>query len=683
MAKISKLSRVKKRGGELVPFSPRKIKEAIWNAAQSVAGKDKDLAYSIGQEVVKSLQSKYPGAVPSVEDIQDVVEKSLVEGGHYRTAKAYILFRHEREKERTEQEFVLGESFKESNLNFSTYALEVLKGRCLLKDHSGTVIETPQKLLKRVSKAVAGAEKEYGSKSTRKTEAEFYDMMKNLQFLPGSPLLSNAGTQMNQLSSCLVLPIEDSISGIFGTLQTAALVNKNGGGTGFSFTRLRGKRGVVAGGADTAAGPLAFMDVFDSSANAIKQGGRRKGANMGILRIDHPDIFDFISSKNRPGRLSNFNISVAITDAFMKAVLKDGKFNLLDPNTKKKLREVRAKDLFDLIVHSAWLTGDPGIVFIDQINNKHPCKHLGELEATSPCGEVPLLPNESCNLGSINLVSMVKADWSDLDWSLLRQTVQKAVRFLDNSLDSASYASHDIEFATKSTRKIGLGIFGFADMLYMLGIKYDSKKGLAMAEKLMKYIKDTAYNTSEILAKERGTFPAWEGSLHHKNKRRMRNATCIAIAPTGTISILADVSSGCEPNFAISYVMTVLDNSRFVYTNPIFEKIAMDQGFYSPSLMAEIAKIGSIQNFKDIPKNIKNVFVTSLDISPEWHIKVQAALQKYVDNSVSKTANLANTATLKQISDTLILAWKSGCKGITVYREGSHPHQVISTGERR
>ncbi len=586
-----------------------------------------------------------------------------------------------REKERTEHEFVLGESFKESNLNFSTYALEVLKGRCLLKDYKGKITETPQQLLKRVSKAVAGAEKEYGSKSIKKTETEFYEMMKNLYFLPSSTLITNAGTQMNQLSSCLVLPIEDSINGIFGTLQTAALVNKNGGGTGFSFTRLRGKRGMVAGGADTAAGPLAFMDVFDSSANAIKQGGRRKGANMGILRIDHPDIFDFISSKNRFGRLSNFNISVAITDNFMKAVMKDGKFNLIDPNTKKKHREVRARDLFDLIVHSAWLTGDPGIVFIDQINKKHPCKHLGEIEATSPCGEVPLLPNESCNLGSINLVAMVKSDWSDIDWSLLRQTVRTAVRFLDNSIDVASYANHDIEFATKSTRKIGLGIFGFADMLYMLDIKYDSKKGLAMAEKLMKYIKDTAYNTSEILAKDRGTFPAWEGSIHHKNKRRMRNATCIAIAPTGTISILAGVSSGCEPNFAISYVMTVLGDSRFVYTNPIFEKIAMDGGFYSPALMAEIAKTGSIQNFTEVPKKVHDVFVSSLDIPPEWHIKIQAALQKYVDNSVSKTANLKNTATLKEINDSLVFAWKSGCKGITVYREGSHQNQVLSAGD--
>ncbi|MEK6863326.1 MAG: adenosylcobalamin-dependent ribonucleoside-diphosphate reductase [Nanoarchaeota archaeon] len=677
------IKKIIKRDGLVAEFDVNKITEAIFQAAQTVGGKDRDLAHSLALKVLENLQKKFRGKIPTVDDIQDAVEKTLIEEGHAKTAKAYILYRHQKDQEREQRALIVGRENADANLQFSNEALKILERRYLLKNPEGKVVETPKGMLQRVAKNIAAADRLYGAapEEIKKNEERFYALMAELKFLPNSPTLMNAGTITQQLSSCFVLPIEDNINGIFGTLKEAALIHQRGSGTGFSFSRLRPKGDFVMSNVGVAAGPVSFLKVYDKALEAIKQGGVRPGANMAVLRVEHPDIIRFIEAKRNPPALKNFNLSVAVTDRFMKAVEEEREYYLVNPKTDKYVGKLKARDVFAMITQNAWKNGDPGLLFIDEINRKHPGKHLGEIETTNQCGEAPLLPYEGIVLGSLNLNKFINDENNDLAWEELADAVRTAVHFLDNIIDMNAYPTKEIEEHTKKTRKFGLGMMGFADMLSRLKIKYDSEEGLEMADKLMAFIKNTAYQKSSELAEKRSPCPAWKDSEHHKAERKMRNLTCISIAPTGTTSILADASSGCEPFFAISYHKTILGTAEIVYLNRIFEKIAKERGFYSPELIAQVAREGTVRNCKDVPKDVRDIFVTAQDIEPEWHIKMQATLQKHVDNSISKTINFPRTASIKDVENSYMLAWKSKCKGITIYRDGSYEDQVINIGE--
>ncbi|MBZ4642692.1 MAG: nrdA [Deferribacteraceae bacterium] len=564
----------------------------------------------------------------------------------------------------------------------SANAITVLKKRYLRKDESGNVVETPQGMFQRVAINIATAELKYGFESKYEEYAfKFYDMMVDLKFLPNSPTLMNAGKELQQLSACFVLPVEDSLDKIFESVKHTALIHKSGGGTGFSFSRLRPKDDVVKSTKGVSSGPVSFMSVFDSATETIKQGGTRRGANMGILRVDHPDIMEFIYAKQDKSKLTNFNLSVAVTEEFMEKVLKNEEYELKNPKTGKVVKKLNAKDVFDQMVKLAWEGGDPGIVFIDRINKFNPTPNEGEIESTNPCGEQPLLPYESCNLGSINLGKFVKNN--DIDWDDLKYVIHTGVRFLDNVIDMNCYPIDEIDKMTKKNRKIGLGVMGFADMLALLDIPYDSDEAIGLAEKVMKFIQDEGRLASSELAKERGNFPNFEESIYPKlGYEYMRNATVTTIAPTGTISIISGCSSGVEPYFAIAFYRNVMDNNKLVEVNPIFKERAKKEGFFTKELMDKIANAGTLHDIKEIPSHIKKVFVTAHEIAPVWHVKMQAAFQKYTDNAVSKTVNFPNEATIDDVRDVYILAYKLGCKGITIYRDGSRDAQVINLGTR-
>ncbi|MBI5152539.1 ribonucleoside reductase class II [Candidatus Peregrinibacteria bacterium] len=1061
---MSPIKKIVKRDGRIVDFDQNKITEAIWKAASAVGGTDRKEAEQISNQITAVLEVffKKETDIPTVEQIQDLVEKILIEGGHAKTAKAYILYRQKRAEERAQRELILGKGKAEKNLNFSNNALKILEKRYLLKDENGNLIETPEDLVHRIANAIAQADKNYNA-NVEKTSEEFFNMIANLEFMPNSPTLMNAGTQLGQLSACFVLPVEDSMEGIFESLKHAALIHKSGGGTGFSFSRLRPSNDVVRSTTGVSSGPVSFMKVFDAATEIIKQGGKRRGANMGILRVDHPDILDFINSKSDMNSLTNFNISVALTDRFMEALEKNEEYELLNPRNKKVVKTLPSQMVFDIILANAWKNGDPGLIFIDEINRKSPVKHLGDIEATNPCvtgdtliytdkglvsakelflkqnpikltidsriseksslqaskvfitgekdvyklttkegfslkltanhkimtkhgwikaqdlkqddkiyilnrkggfgkngnlatgrilgwyvgdgylnnkefkkarlvlaffgeekyslapmfqkmvaellnnkigivkipnrnevrisssrlrelahsyglnpckydidekiftasetfqkgflqglfsadgsfqqtvrrrrtqvyrnklsrsdtagtkekgfsvrlaqsnldvlekiqqmllnfgifskiysnrrlegwkklpdgkgsskfyrtkaqhelviskenlarfkneigflqsnkkiklalalknmkrkpykeyffatfqnlkhigtelvydlteplthsfianglvvhncGEQPLLPYESCNLGSINLNKVVASSGKDLDWEKLDKLVEKCVHFLDNVIDVNHYPIEQIKENTYRTRKIGLGIMGFADILYQLHIPYNSDEGVEFGEKTMKFIHEAAIKHSIKLAAVRGVFPVWKGSEYDKKGIKIRNACVTSIAPTGTIGMLAEASGGLEPNFAISYIKNVMDGTEFVYTNKYFEDEMKKENLYSPELMAEIAKIGSIQNIKWIPEKIRKVFVVAQDILPEWHVKMQAAFQKYVDSSVSKTINFPSTASIDDIKQAYWLAYKLHCKGITIYRDQSRESQVLNIGK--
>ena len=559
-------------------------------------------------------------------------------------------------------------------------ALKVLEKRYLRKDKNGNVIETPEQMFRRVASNIAKADEKYGG-DVKKTEKEFYDMMVNLYFLPNSPTLMNAGTSIQQLSACFVLPVEDSMDKIFETLKHTALIHQSGGGTGFSFSRIRPNGDIVRSTGGIASGPISFMKVFNSATDVIKQGGRRRGANMGILHVTHPDIMEFITCKEDPKELTNFNISVAVTDEFMEKVRKGEDYELINPRTGKAVKKLNAAEVFNKIVEEAWKSGEPGLIFIDEINRHNPTPHIGQIEATNPCGEQPLLPYESCNLGSINLSKFVKN--GDIDWKKLKEITWKAVHFLDNVIDMNKYPIPQIKKMTLANRKIGLGVMGFADLLIQLNIPYDSNEALEIAEKIMSFIQKEARQASVELGKERGSFPNFKGSVYDGKYEAMRNATVTTIAPTGSISIIAGCSSGIEPLFAIAFVRNVLDEEDRLYEiNPYFEKIAKEMGFYSQELMKKIAdNNGSVQGIDEVPIEVQKLFVTALDISPEWHVRMQAAFQKYVDNATSKTINLPEDATVEDVRKAYMLAYELKCKGITVYIYGSRPQQVISAKE--
>lgn len=589
-------------------------------------------------------------------------------------------------------------------------ALKVLEKRYLKRDKNGNCIETPQDMFRRVADTIASGDLEFGktSKDVQNLSDKFYNAITHRYFMPNSPTLMNAGRDLGQLAACFVLPIDDSLESIFETIKNTALIHQSGGGTGFSFSRLRPKNSVVRSTMGVSSGPVSFMEVFNAATEAVKQGGTRRGANMGILRVDHPDIIEFINCKSDNNKLNNFNISVAITDKFMEAYLNGKDYDLINPQNNEIVGRMDAGAVFDLIIDSAWKNGEPGIVFIDKMNKDNPTPQIGKIESTNPCGEVPLLPYEACNLGSINLGLMVKEQDGEfvVDWDLLENTVRTAMRFLDNVIVVNNYPLPQISEMVQNNRKIGLGVMGWADMLMQMGIAYNSEEGTSLATDVMSFIDYVSKTESVELAKERGCFNNFKGSVYEDSnyfskkfagktsqkvndkmwaqldkdvqKYGLRNATTTCIAPTGTISMIAGASGGIEPMFGLVYSRLIMDGTELLEVNPVFEKYMKTHGLYTEDLMNKIAKCGSVAHIEELPDEVKRIFVTAHDISPYWHVKMQAAFQQFTDNAVSKTVNFIESATREDIKKTYILAYKNNLKGITVYRNNSRQFQPMN-----
>lgn len=568
-------------------------------------------------------------------------------------------------------------------MELSKNALTVLERRYLIKNGEGVVIETVEELFRRVAGAIAVSDRRYDENADCEALADsFYRMMTNLEFLPNSPTLMNAGRPLGQLSACFVLPVEDTMEGIFETIKQAALIHKSGGGTGFSFSRLRPCGSAVNSTGGVASGPISFMKVFNMATEAVKQGGTRRGANMGVLRVDHPDIMEFIHCKTNNKEITNFNISVGLTEKFMNAVEAGKDYELVDPHGGRVTGTLNAREVFECIVDAAWHNGEPGIIFLDRLNRDNVVPKAGEIESTNPCGEQPLLPYESCNLGSINLTKMLREENGvySFDWDKLKATAKKAVHFLDNVIDANKYPLKEIDFMTKQTRKVGLGVMGWADALLRLKIPYNSEQAVRLAETVMRAVTEAGREESRELAKVRGTFPLFQESTLDQELPQ-RNATVTTIAPTGTLSLLASCSSGVEPIFGYVYIRNIMDGTEMIEVNPILREVLEERGLYSDELMKKIAKQGSLEGIEEIPEEIRRVFVSAHEVSPEFHIRMQAAFQRHTDNAVSKTVNFCNSATREEVAEVYKLAFRLGCKGVTIYRDGSRSEQVLNIGK--
>ncbi|HKY73749.1 MAG TPA: adenosylcobalamin-dependent ribonucleoside-diphosphate reductase [Patescibacteria group bacterium] len=686
------LSSIIKRDGRTVPFELEKVVSAIRKAGvetKEFAETEARRLADIIQGILRNIGEKQ---TLTVEQVQDIVEQVLMAAGHFKTAKAYILYRAEHAKIR-KAETVLG---VENDLNLSLNQLKVIERRYLLHDEHGRPTETPGQMFRRVARTLAGVEKKIYRK---KWDDAFYEVMTRLEFLPGGRTLNNAGTPQNQLANCFVLPIVDSMEDIFDAVKWTAQVHQRGGGTGFNFTPLRPRGDAItksSGGFAT--GPVSFMKVFDTATRQVMQGGKQRGANMGILSADHPDILEFITCKSEEGEISNFNISVGVGDALMRAVEHDGEFSLKNPRTGEVVQRISARMLMDQIVSLAWRTGDPGMIYWDAINRNNPLlDSVGPIYATNPCGEQPLHGFDSCNLGSINLSSLIttkKTGKPEIDWERLSYVTHVATRMLDNVIDACKYPLPQITKTVQLNRRIGLGVMGWADMLLQLNVPYNSEKAVRLAEQVMKHVQEQSWIASEHLAKEKGVFPRWKQSwfakgydpvthaYDHKQKpRKFRNVAITTIAPTGTISMAANCSSGIEPVFALSFVKNVVDTAGLMYINSHFElalhKEVGNNGAFQ-NVITEVSKTGSVQTISGISDQIRSTFVTSHDIGWEWHVRMQAAFQKHTDNAVSKTINFPHNATVEEIRGAYVLAWKLGCKGITVYRDKSKSMQVLA-----
>ncbi len=576
----------------------------------------------------------------------------------------------------------LEEYYNSKVINLSQNAIKVLEKRYLKRDEEGILLETPKEMFVRVARNISTAEKNYGKseEEIKEIERQLFDIMSDLDFLPNSPTLMNAGKELQQLAACFVLPVGDSMEKIFEALKETALIQKSGGGVGYSFSHIRPKNDVVLSTKGVSSGPISFMTVFNAATDTIKQGGTRRGANMGILRVDHPDILEFITAKEDNSKLTNFNLSVGVTESFMKAVENNDEYEVVNPRTKEVVTRYNARDIFKNIIYHAWKNGDPGIVFLERLNKDNPTPDIGVIESTNPCGEQPLLPYEACNLGSINLAHMVKEQDGifKVDYEKLRNVVHTSIRFLDDVIDMSKYPLEKITQMVSGNRKVGLGVMGWADLLIVLGIPYDSEQALELAKEVMSFIQDESKEASRLLAKERGSFPNFKGSVYDSpDGYEIRNATTTTIAPTGTLSIIANCSSGIEPIFAVSFVKNVMDNEKLIEVNPYFERAAREHGFYNKELMEEITEKGKLENFDSIPPLYKRIFVTAHEVTPIWHVRTQAAFQEFVDNAVSKTVNFPNDATEKDVEDVFMMAYRLGCKGITIYRDGSRESQVL------
>jgi len=668
------MSKTRRRESQKVVGRDR-VARAVFAAAESMGISDRKLLEKFTEQVSQRLEVAQP--LPGMEELVPRQTTKPVAPSEIQAMVKEILTADEFSPQAGSQVI--------SGIELSDNALRVLKRRYLAKDGEGNVVETPQALFWRVARCIASAELHYDDESDVSFwEETFYHLMANLDFLPNSPTLMNAGHELGQLSACFVLPIEDSMESIFDAVKHTALIHKSGGGTGFSFSRLRPTSDRVGSTGGIASGPVSFMRAFDVTTDVIKQGGMRRGANMAILNIEHPDILKFIEAKEDSEALTNFNLSVAVTDQFMKAVEEGTGYNLVNPRTGEVTDKLNAREVFDKIIEMAWRTGDPGIVFIDEINRHNPTPELGKIESTNPCGEQPLLPFESCNLGSMNLSRMVadKDGEPCIDYDRLAQTVKLAVRFLDNVIEVNQFPLPEIAQMTKSTRKIGLGVMGFADMLIQLGIPYDSEQGLVVAEEIARFISEEADKASVKLAQERGVFPAFQASVYDvTGGARFRNASRTTIAPTGSLSIIANCSSGIEPLFALSYVRHILEGEEFVEVNPYFEETAKRGGFYSTDLMKQLAEGKRLKDVEEVPEEIKKLFITAHDIDPEWHVRMQAAFQRSTDSAVSKTVNFPHEATPEDVAKVYMLAFQEGLKGITIYRDRSRDSQVLTLGE--